>query len=115
MIRVLLVDDQQLVREGLRRILHPEEGFEIAGECGDGGEVGDAAARSIRVQAPVPGRSVVGIEIPNAKTSLVTLREVLESDACARMASPLKIALEAWSTILGVRCDFPRRCRRRRK
>ena len=45
MIRVLLVDDQQLVREGLRRILHPEEGFEIAGECGDGGEVAEAVAR----------------------------------------------------------------------
>jgi DNA-binding NarL/FixJ family response regulator len=45
MIRVLLVDDQQLVREGLRRILHPDEGFEIAGECGDGGEVADAVAR----------------------------------------------------------------------
>jgi len=45
MIRVLLVDDQQLVREGLRRILHPDEGFEIAGECGDGAEVGDAIAR----------------------------------------------------------------------
>jgi DNA-binding NarL/FixJ family response regulator len=44
-IRVLLVDDQQLVREGLRRILHPDEGFEIAGECGDGGEVADAVAR----------------------------------------------------------------------
>jgi DNA-binding NarL/FixJ family response regulator len=39
MIRVLLVDDQQLVREGLRRILHPDEGFEIAGECSDGVEV----------------------------------------------------------------------------
>ena len=45
MIRVLLVDDQQLVREGLRRILHPEEGFEIAGECGDGAEVAGAVAR----------------------------------------------------------------------
>jgi DNA-binding NarL/FixJ family response regulator len=45
MIRVLLVDDQQLVREGLRRILHPEEGFEIAGECSDGTEVADAVAR----------------------------------------------------------------------
>ena len=45
MIRVLLVDDQQLVREGLRRILHPEEGFEIAGECGDGREVAEAVAR----------------------------------------------------------------------
>jgi DNA-binding NarL/FixJ family response regulator len=45
MTRVLLVDDQQLVREGLRRILHPEEGFEIAGECSDGAEVTDAVAR----------------------------------------------------------------------
>jgi DNA-binding NarL/FixJ family response regulator len=38
-IRVVLVDDQQLVREGLRRILHPDEGFEIIGECADGDEV----------------------------------------------------------------------------
>jgi DNA-binding NarL/FixJ family response regulator len=35
-IRVLLVDDQELVREGLRRILHSSEGFEIVGECDDG-------------------------------------------------------------------------------
>ena len=43
MIQVLLVDDQQLVREGLRRILHPDEGFEIVGECADGDEVVHAA------------------------------------------------------------------------
>jgi DNA-binding NarL/FixJ family response regulator len=35
-IRVLLVDDQQLVREGLRRILHLDDGFEVVGECDDG-------------------------------------------------------------------------------
>jgi DNA-binding NarL/FixJ family response regulator len=45
MIRVLVVDDQQLVREGLRRILHPDEGFEIVGECSDGDEVEAAIAR----------------------------------------------------------------------
>lgn len=45
MIRVLLVDDQQLVREGLRRILHPEEGFEVVGECADGSDVDGAVAR----------------------------------------------------------------------
>jgi DNA-binding NarL/FixJ family response regulator len=44
-IRVLLVDDQELVRAGLRRILHPEEGFDVVGECGDGDEVPDAVAR----------------------------------------------------------------------
>ena len=39
MIRVLLVDDQELVRAGLRRILHPDDGFEIVAECEDGAEV----------------------------------------------------------------------------
>jgi DNA-binding NarL/FixJ family response regulator len=44
-VRVLLVDDQPLVREGLRRILHPTEGFEIVGECEDGDEVDAAVSR----------------------------------------------------------------------
>lgn len=39
MIRVLLVDDQPLVRAGLRLILEPEADIEIAGECADGDEV----------------------------------------------------------------------------
>lgn len=39
MTRVLLVDDQELVRTGLRRILHPDDGFEVIGECADGAEV----------------------------------------------------------------------------
>jgi DNA-binding NarL/FixJ family response regulator len=45
-IRVLLVDDQPLVRSGLRMILCPDEGFEVVGECADGAEVLDAVARS---------------------------------------------------------------------
>jgi len=51
------------------------------------------AAPSLRVEAPVPGRSVVGIEVPNDRVSLVTLRAVMESDAFAAMDSPLAIAL----------------------
>lgn len=43
-IRVLLVDDQELVRSGLRRILRPRDGFVIAGECGDGADVPAALA-----------------------------------------------------------------------
>lgn len=38
-IKVLLVDDQELVRSGLRRILRPQEGFEVVGECPDGADV----------------------------------------------------------------------------
>jgi DNA-binding NarL/FixJ family response regulator len=45
--RVLLVDDQELVRAGLRGILRPELGFEVAGECPDGGGVA-AAVESLR-------------------------------------------------------------------
>ena len=44
MIRVLLVDDQELVRTGLRGILREPFGFEVAGECADGGEVPAAVA-----------------------------------------------------------------------
>jgi DNA-binding NarL/FixJ family response regulator len=38
LVRVLLVDDQPLVRAGLKMILGPEDGFEIVGECADGAE-----------------------------------------------------------------------------
>jgi DNA-binding NarL/FixJ family response regulator/DNA-binding SARP family transcriptional activator len=43
-VRVLLVDDQELVRSGLRLILRGRDGFVIAGECGDGDGVPDALA-----------------------------------------------------------------------
>lgn len=36
------------------------------------------AAKDVRIEAPIPGRSAVGIEVPNDKISLVTLKEVLE-------------------------------------
>jgi DNA-binding NarL/FixJ family response regulator len=43
-IRVVLVDDQPLVRTGLRRILAARDGFDVVAECGDGDEVEDAVA-----------------------------------------------------------------------
>lgn len=45
LIRAILVDDQELVRVGLKRILHHEEGFEIVAECSDGAEVLEAVDR----------------------------------------------------------------------
>ncbi len=51
------------------------------------------AAPRIRIQAPVPGRSYVGIEVPNAEISRVVLRDVMESDAFQRTKSPLRLAL----------------------
>ncbi len=51
------------------------------------------SAKRIRIQAPVPGKSFVGIEVPNESVSLVALRDVLESEAFQRLKSPLRFAL----------------------
>ena len=51
------------------------------------------AAPTIRIQAPVPGKPVVGIEIPNSAAATVALRELLESEAYQSLKSPLKVAL----------------------
>jgi S-DNA-T family DNA segregation ATPase FtsK/SpoIIIE len=51
------------------------------------------AASPIRIEAPVPGRSIVGIEVPNSEIALVSLRTVLESDTFRSLKGPLPIAL----------------------
>jgi S-DNA-T family DNA segregation ATPase FtsK/SpoIIIE len=51
------------------------------------------AASPIRIEAPVPGRSIVGIEVPNSEIALVALRTVLESDVFRQIRGPLPIAL----------------------
>ena len=51
------------------------------------------AAPRLRVEAPVPGRSIVGIEVPNSKIQLVGLREVMESDDFHHLDTPLAFAL----------------------
>jgi S-DNA-T family DNA segregation ATPase FtsK/SpoIIIE len=51
------------------------------------------AAAPLRIEAPVPGRSVVGLEVPNEEISLVSLRGVMEADAFERIDSRLALAL----------------------
>lgn len=51
------------------------------------------AAHPLRIEAPVPGRSVVGIEIPNKKTALVRLREVLASEELKKSKGKLNVVL----------------------
>jgi len=48
---------------------------------------------SVRVVEVIPGKSVIGLEIPNASRELVTLGEILRSKAYDKMASPLSVAL----------------------
>jgi len=51
------------------------------------------SADRIRIEAPVPGRSYIGIEIPNPNNSIVRLRPVLETEAFQKLGSPLSVAL----------------------
>ena len=51
------------------------------------------AASPVRVEAPVPGRSIVGIEVPNAELTLVALRGVMESEAFKKLNPKLAIGL----------------------
>jgi len=51
------------------------------------------SAETIRIQAPIPGRDVVGIEIPNESIDTIYLREILESDIFKKSSSPLTVAL----------------------
>ena len=51
------------------------------------------SAKQLRIEAPVPGRAYIGIEVPNEKSSLVRLRPILESEAFHNVNSPLAIAL----------------------
>lgn len=50
-------------------------------------------ARRLRIEAPVPGQSFLGIEIPNSNNAIVRLRPILESDVFQKMTSPLSLAL----------------------
>jgi S-DNA-T family DNA segregation ATPase FtsK/SpoIIIE len=50
-------------------------------------------ATNIRIQAPIPGKDVVGIEIPNNRKEKIYLREILESEEYKNSTSPLTIAL----------------------
>lgn len=51
------------------------------------------AAKSIRIEAPIPGKSAIGIEVPNEESQMVGLRDVLDSDEFKKFDSPLAMAL----------------------
>ncbi|MGG0237089.1 DNA translocase FtsK, partial [Bacillus rhizoplanae] len=51
------------------------------------------AARDIRIEAPIPGKNAVGIEVPNKESKAVFLREILRSPVFTKSESPLTVAL----------------------
>ncbi len=51
------------------------------------------SAERLRIEAPVPGRSYVGIEVPNPSSAIVRMRSVIECEAWSKLSSPLAVAL----------------------
>ena len=64
--------------------------------------------KSVRIEAPIPGKSLVGVEVPNPKTATVTLREVLESEAMMNSHKPLLVALGKDIAGTPIVCDLAR-------
>jgi len=51
------------------------------------------SAERLRIEAPVPGKPYVGIEVPNTHTSVVRMRSILETDSFHKIGAPLALAL----------------------
>lgn len=74
--------------------LKPQKGIKLSRITGLSNDLALAlAAHPIRIEAPIPGKALVGIEVPNQKTALVSLRELLESKEFASRSHSMMIAL----------------------
>lgn len=71
----------------------PAVGVKIAKIIALQNDLSLALAKTIRIEAPIPGKSLLGIEVPNEKSSLVCLRSALESKAYQERKSHLSLAL----------------------
>jgi len=74
--------------------LRPKEGVKLSRITALSNDLALAlAAHPIRIEAPIPGKSLVGIEVPNKKIAIVSLRELLESEGFKKRSSNLTIPL----------------------
>ena len=74
--------------------LLPEQGVKVSRIVGLADDIKlSLAAADIRIEAPIPGKSAVGIEVPNKENNIVYLRELLESDAFKNHKSRLAFAV----------------------
>ena len=74
--------------------LKPAEGIKLSKIVGLKHDLALAlAAKSLRIEAPIPGKSLVGIEIPNDKRTLVRLKELILSDQFSKIKSNLRMVL----------------------
>ncbi len=74
--------------------VHPAVGVKVSRIVSLSDDIALAlAAKGIRIEAPIPGKSAIGIEVPNTNVAMVSLREVLESKQSHESESKLLIAL----------------------
>ncbi len=74
--------------------LHPEQGVKVSKIVGLADDIKlSLAAADIRIEAPIPGKSAVGIEVPNKENTTVYLRELLESEAFRSHSSRMAFAV----------------------
>ena len=74
--------------------LQPQAGVKISRITGLADDIAlNLAAAGVRIEAPIPGKPAVGVEVPNRKSSPVGIRGIFESQAYTRSASPLTLAL----------------------
>ena len=74
--------------------VHPDVGVKVSKIVSLSDDLALAlAAKDIRIEAPIPGKSAIGIEVPNSEVAVVSLREVLESKKNDRPNSKLLIGL----------------------
>lgn len=74
--------------------LQPEPGVKISKITALADDIAmNLAASGVRIEAPIPNKNAVGIEVPNAEKAMVTLREIIESDSFANSKSKLNVAL----------------------
>ncbi|WP_141433472.1 DNA translocase FtsK [Bacillus sp. 03113] len=74
--------------------VHPDAGVKVSKIVSLSDDLALAlAAKDIRIEAPIPGKSAIGIEVPNSEVAMVSLREVLESNRNDKPESKLMIGL----------------------
>ncbi len=74
--------------------VHPDVGVKVSRIVNLSDDLALAlAAKDIRIEAPIPGKSAIGIEVPNSEVAMVSLREVLEAKQNNRPDSKLLIGL----------------------
>ncbi|MDO3410643.1 DNA translocase FtsK [Saccharibacillus sp. CPCC 101409] len=73
--------------------IQPDVGVKVSRVVGLTDDIALAlAAKDIRMEAPIPGKSAIGIEVPNNEVSMVTMREVMDTSVFADAASKLTVA-----------------------